>query len=79
MIKKGDRFVRLNSTHRVNGVDLPCVYQVTSVRSGKVFVVPTWQTPVECRPVGHLIEGRTIANTDTWLERPFADRFVPEI
>lgn len=78
---KGNRWVRRNSTHRENGVDLPCVYVVTSYnkRWDLVYVKPTWNTPGKCKPWGVSLHGEESWITPgTWSRKPFAEEFDPE-
>lgn len=78
---KGSRWVRRNSTHRENGVDVPAVYVVTSVnlKDGVVYIKPTWNTPGKCKPWSVSLDGEEAwYSPGRWHREPFADLFTAE-
>jgi hypothetical protein len=74
---KGDRFVRLHSTRRVDGEDRPVIYRVTSVgRDGGVYLAPDFETPVRPRPIRYEHAGIKSSVNDYWLSKPMVELFV---
>lgn len=71
---KGSLWVRRNYSRRENGVDVECVYRVTSVRADGVYLVPTWDTPGKVRPYMWPFEPR-LGTNDFVVHRSFADTF----
>lgn len=71
---KGSLWVQRRSFHRENGVDLPCVYVVTSTQADYVYARPTWNTP--CRPKSILFLRNASGHRKGWHD--LFDQFDPD-